>query len=144
MGCSCAAKFLWQVVVRRSAPPFVFVAGDGKSLEDYTGITPMFLEVGFKTRRPQGHRRRVFSCLCGKFCQLLLERRFRNRRRTVCFGFCRIFFPLRPPADLREAVDSTVRLVSMLWLRCDYFVRVHEVLDASTPLVPAWRCVKMI
>ncbi|CAM9847074.1 unnamed protein product, partial [Pylaiella littoralis] len=41
-----------QVVMRRDAPPFVFVDGDGTSLNDFTGITPEFLKklaevVGF-------------------------------------------------------------------------------------------------
>ncbi|CAB1097281.1 unnamed protein product [Ectocarpus sp. CCAP 1310/34] len=40
------------VVMRRDAPPFVFVDGDGSSIDDFTGITPEFLEkladvVGF-------------------------------------------------------------------------------------------------
>ncbi|CAM9847215.1 unnamed protein product [Pylaiella littoralis] len=41
-----------DVVTRRDSPPFVFVEGDGTSLDDFTGITPEFLQklaevVGF-------------------------------------------------------------------------------------------------
>ncbi|CAM9783735.1 unnamed protein product, partial [Ectocarpus sp. 8 AP-2014] len=41
-----------DVVMRRDAPPFVFVDGDGSSIDDFTGITPEFLKqladvVGF-------------------------------------------------------------------------------------------------
>lgn len=31
--------------MRRDAPPFVFVEGDGTSLTDFTGITPEFVKA---------------------------------------------------------------------------------------------------
>ena len=31
--------------MRRDAPPFVFVDGDGDSNDDFSGITPSFLQV---------------------------------------------------------------------------------------------------
>ncbi|CAN0383864.1 unnamed protein product, partial [Ectocarpus sp. 13 AM-2016] len=48
--------------MRRDAPPFVFVDGDGSSIDDFTGITPEFLKqladvVGFTyslSAPPQG------------------------------------------------------------------------------------------
>ena len=45
----CAGGAL-QVVTRRNSPPFVFVDGDGGSLDDFTGITPSFLKAGPNAR----------------------------------------------------------------------------------------------
>jgi len=39
-----------QVVMRRDAPPFVFVEEDGASNSDFTGITPAFLKARQRSR----------------------------------------------------------------------------------------------